>query len=86
MHAHLAGPLPGAQGRTFAVFKSEQNVCRSWGWFAPAGGQRRSLDPARQCTLALRLATAPSAMGPFTPAPLGRTPLWTDSISRQCAR
>ena len=70
------GMQPGA---LYAVYKSEQNECARWRW--DAGGELRA---NRSCTLALRLARAPSALGPFAPAPLGHTPFWTDSLSRQC--
>ena len=70
------GLQPGA---LYAVYKSEQNECSRWRW--DAGGE---LKANRSCTLALRLARALSVLGPFTPAPLGRTPFWTDSLSRQC--
>jgi hypothetical protein len=53
--------------------------CRRWRW--DAGGE---LHANRSCTLALRLARAPSLFGPYEPAPLGRTPVWTNSLSRQC--
>lgn len=66
-------------GVLFAVYKSEQNECARWRW--DAGG---TLWANRTCTLALRLASAPSVLGPFAPVTLGQTPLWADALSRQC--
>ena len=69
-----------ANGRTYAVYKSEQNICAPFAWHP--GGELRASEG---CTLALRLATASSAIGPFEVARVGRTPIWEDTISRQCA-
>tara|TARA_B110001452_G_scaffold229694_2_gene205682 strand:- start:2259 stop:3818 length:1560 start_codon:yes stop_codon:yes gene_type:complete len=72
-----AGLTPGA---LFAIYKSEQNECARWRW--DAGG---ALWANRTCTLALRLARAPSGVqGPFVPVALGQTPFWDDALSRPC--
>ena len=75
--AGSSGLTPGA---LYAVYKSEQNECARWRW--DAGG---TLWANRTCTLALRLARAPSGVqGPFTPVALGQTPFWDDALSRPC--
>ena len=70
-------------GGVHAVWKSEQNVCREFRWRADAS--RPPLWVNRSCTLALRLARAPSILGPWEAAPLGATPLWADAISPMCS-
>ncbi|KAL1510392.1 hypothetical protein AB1Y20_006701 [Prymnesium parvum] len=70
--------------QTYAIYKSEQNRCRMWGWSALLG-ERQDLDPSTSCTLALRLAVARSAFGPYTASPVRQTPIWNQVISRQCA-
>ena len=57
---------------------------RLWS-YSPVGAERR-LRPNASCTLVLRLLSSPKPFGPYAPAPLARTPLWEDAISRQCAQ
>jgi len=78
---HGPGVNGGVNGPAmYALYKAEQNACDRWQW--NAGGL---LLANTSCTLALRLSRAPSLLGPFSPAPLGQTPLWSNAISRQCA-
>ena len=64
----------------YAVYKSEQNSCTQWKWRAGA-----HLGADTGCTLALRIARAPTLRGPWGRAPLGDTPAFTNAISNPCA-